>query len=505
MKKSNLRLKIFISIFTLLNLIFVPLLSLYGLRVCSVLSIPGFGFGCYYSAAYVGLVNLLNFSLLLILKKEFGEEKTWLTWLRVHRLASYAITYLIATLGSLVLLQFLLQMNHLSSHSRAPEILAFASILLGTLQAYGLNWALNDENRSPKNRALPGFQRLWLNHVFRTMLPVITVSGILLHFLISHSFDFNEGHTAPTVSNEKMIQQTAYVVMFLLCWLVITFTFHFLSERDQVKRVQTHFNHLQELDLKYRSNSDQAWGLWAAILDQLNSFSKTLGERSRLLKTFSKFVTASVAEQAVHEELNESGGETRELTVMMSDIRNFTAISEKLSPQQVVVLLNEYFSTMLDILSSHQVSVDKFIGDGILAYVDLDTSQNSTAASENSLAVDAALTMVKSLTQLNLKLQLLGLPEIKIGVGIYRGPLVIGLIGSASKLQHTIIGDTVNRTARLEGFCKELQVPIVISGLVWHSLSESRKTNFKSFGKKSIAGIQEPMELFGGPFTHHAS
>ncbi|MGD9657006.1 MAG: adenylate/guanylate cyclase domain-containing protein [Methylocystis sp.] len=205
---------------------------------------------------------------------------------------------------------------------------------------------------------------------------------------------------------------------------------------------------MRDLDFNFRSRIGEAWGFWTAILE-LNAFSKTLGERTRLLKNFSRFLTARVAERALHQELTETTGINRELTVIMTDIRNFTGISESLSPNEVVALLNQYFSAMLDVITQFQISVDKFIGDGILAYVDCGTNGDEGAAIiENRLGVDAAIAMIERVEQLNGKLREMNLPAIRIGVGIFRGPLVIGLIGSEAKLEHTIIGDTVNRTAR---------------------------------------------------------
>ena len=184
----------------------------------------------------------------------------------------------------------------------------------------------------------------------------------------------------------------------------------------------------------------------------------------------------------------------------MSDIRNFTGISEMLAPQAVVTLLNEYFSAMLDVISRYQVHVDKFIGDGILAYVEPKEENKSISPQlQNQMAVDAALTMIEAVEELNIKLQSMNLPAIKIGVGIFRGPLIIGLIGSEAKLQHTIIGDTVNRAARLEGLCKDLGVSIVISGFVFDSLSHSTQMRFKAFGKQSMKGITGTIEVYGGP------
>jgi class 3 adenylate cyclase len=497
----NRRLAVFLVIFASMNLAFVPLLSLYGLRVCPVLSIPGFGFGCYYSAAFISITTLANFLFIFLVSStnRFGLPN--FLFRRQNRIWIYAGAYFLGTAVALVLLQFMLKMNHLTTHSRGPEILTLASLLLGITQVYGLNWALAKTDSDEEANLPLGLQRHWISHVARMMFPVTIVAAVLLHFLISQAEGFNEGRTAPLASHDDLIAQTSYVISFLAAWLALTFLFHFLSERDHVGRIQKHLDHLRDLDFKFRSNLGEAWGLWAAIIGQLNAFSKILGERTRLLKTFSRFVTAGVAEKALHQELKETTGMTRELTVIMTDIRNFTGISETLSPTQVVTLLNEYFSAMLDVIAHYQISVDKFIGDGILAYVESELEDGvDLAEAENRLGVDAALAMIEQVEKLNVKLKVMNLPEIKIGVGIFRGPVIIGLIGSEAKLQHTIIGDTVNRTARLEGLCKELGVSIVVSGRIWHSLDDGARARFKSFGKRAVKGIAEAMEVFGGPF-----
>ncbi|OYZ19567.1 MAG: hypothetical protein B7Y39_11805 [Bdellovibrio sp. 28-41-41] len=493
------RLGIFLFIFILINLLFIPILSLYGLRVCPVLSIPGFGFGCYYSGIYIFIANLLNGILIFVVHSNTKKKGPMLNWIQQNTMVAYAVAYFISTLVALVSLQILLNMNHLSSQSRAPEILGLASLLLGILQAYGLNWALADAAVKEEDNPPPAFGKLWGSHVFRTMFPLIVISSVILHFLISQSISFNEGRTAPVASHDGLIEQTSYVVIFMLAWLLLTFTFHFLSEKDHVIRLQDHLDHLKKLDFKFRSNMHQAWGLWAALLHQLNLFSKILGERNQLLKSFSRFVSAGVAREALKGEIKESNGVVREITIIMSDIRNFTAMAEKLSPQQVVVLLNEYFTAMLDVMTGYQISVDKFIGDGILAYVEPYSEDSTNVNSENRLAVEASLEMLRRLRQLNNKLKKMVLPEIKIGIGVYRGSVVIGLIGSETKLQHTIIGDTVNRSARLEGLCKDLGVAIAISGSVWNSLDKETQSLFGSHGLQTVKGIAEAIEVYGGP------
>jgi class 3 adenylate cyclase len=496
---SKQRIAFFLLVFGLLNLSFIPLMSLYGLRVCPVLSIPGFGFGCYYAGLYIGLILLLNAAMVLAITF-CNHSNRVLKPLVTHLGLTMAATYFVSSGIALMLLQALLHLNHLTTRSRGPEILAFASLLLGITQSYGLIWALHGSSIW-KNPSVGSFRSSWIIHVGRTTFPILIAGGILLHFLIAQSVSFNAGLTAPLVSNDEIILQTSYLIYFLMTWLGVTYSFHFLSERDQVKTVQKHLSALDaSTDAKYRSLTADTWGLWKPIVHHLNLFSQTLEERGRLLNAFSKFVTDGVAKDVLKEDVTVLSGETREMTVLMIDIRNFTSMSETLDPHQVVELLNEYFASMLAVILKLRVTVDKFIGDGILAYVESIDSAEATDE-ENRIAVEAALQMLNSVQGLNEKLRSRSLPEISIGVGIYRGSLVIGLIGTQSRMQHTIIGDTVNRTARLESLCKELSVSIVISGPVWNSLEESKRELFKSFGTPAIKGFSEPMEVFGGPVT----
>jgi hypothetical protein len=281
----NRRLPVFVISFTAMNLAFVPLLSLYGLRVCPVLAIPGFGFGCYYSAAFIVISSLVNLFFIFLLLSNSPRVLPALFYRRRARIWAYGVAYFLGTVIALICLQVMLKMNHLTTHSRAPEILTLASLLLGITQIYGLNWAMPSA-ATQEPIEVRGFSKLWILHIFRTMLPVIVVAAVLLHFLISQNQEFNEGHIAPLAAHDDFITQTAYLISFLLSWLAFTFLFHFLSERDHVRAVQRHLDHVTELDAKYRSNLNETWGLWEAIRGQLNSFSKILGERTRLLNTF---------------------------------------------------------------------------------------------------------------------------------------------------------------------------------------------------------------------------
>lgn len=394
-------------------------------------------------------------------------------------------------------LQNLLHLNHLSSKSRAPEILLLASLLLGILQYYGAQWAGFSITR--KNFASKNLKTLWVNHILRTIFPFVVVVSTLLHYVISQSVSFNEGKTAPLESHDSFISQITYLVLFLSLWLLLVFLFHFLSEKNQVNKIQKHFENINNLNFKFKTSHDGSWGLWFALIEHLNSLTQTLLEKTKIVKSFSQFVTANFVQQLIADEAHVNKGITKEMTVIMSDLRNFTNLSEKLRPEQVVELLNDYFAVMLEIMSSFNIVVDKYIGDGILAYVDSENEMElkNNIHSDNFKAVTGALAMLNGLEKLNPQLKAKNLPEIQIGIGIYRGPLVIGLIGSEAKLQHTIIGDTVNRAARLESLCKELGSPIVISENIYESLPTNLKSNFKLFQNTKVKGLNEQLQVYG--------
>lgn len=233
------------------------------------------------------------------------------------------------------------------------------------------------------------------------------------------------------------------------------------------------------------------------MIAHLNTFSTAMLERSRLLKSFSRFVAADVAEKALGGELRGGEGELREMTVMMSDIRDFTGLSEKMEPARIVELLNDYFARMLEVFARHNVVVDKYVGDGILAYVELPAGAGAKA--ENRCAVSAARAMLDAVSQFSEERTQRGEPAIRIGIGITRGPVVVGLIGSPSRLQHTIIGDTVNRAARFEGLCRPLGVPVVVSETVYRSLPPGENAGFREFPPVEVKGLAQPVTVYGGP------
>jgi adenylate cyclase len=183
-----------------------------------------------------------------------------------------------------------------------------------------------------------------------------------------------------------------------------------------------------------------------------------LKERDNLRTTFGKYMTASVLEHLLAGKVA-LGGESLEVTILFTDIRGFTTISEKMDPQQLVGLLNEYFTEMVGIVMQENGVVDKYIGDAIMAVFGAPVPKKDDAAN----AVRAAVRMRRALVELNVRLKARGLPALRTGIGIHSGEVVAGNIGCEKRMEYTVIGDAVNLASRLETSTKELGVNVLIS------------------------------------------
>lgn len=189
-------------------------------------------------------------------------------------------------------------------------------------------------------------------------------------------------------------------------------------------------------------------------------YSKEKKARKELKNAFSKYVSPAVVDEILENpETLKLGGIKKEITVFFSDIRSFTTISEKLSPEKLVHLLNEYLTAMTDIIMKHEGVVDKFIGDAIMAFWGAPLKQPDHAEK----ACLTSLDMIKSLECLNKKWQKEGFPEIRIGIGLNSGDAVIGNMGSYDRFDYTAMGDNINLGSRLESITKQYGVNIVIS------------------------------------------
>jgi adenylate cyclase len=183
-------------------------------------------------------------------------------------------------------------------------------------------------------------------------------------------------------------------------------------------------------------------------------------ERKRVHGAFAQYVAPSVIKQLLDRpELMRLGGEERELTAMFSDIRNFTGISEGMTPAALVDLLNEHLSEMTEVIFYYWGTLDKYIGDSIMAFWGAPYPQPD----HGERACQAGLEMLRTLKKAQARWQAQGKPNLNIGIGINTGPMLVGNMGSKRRFNFTVMGDNVNLASRLEGLNKTFGTRLIVS------------------------------------------
>ncbi len=232
---------------------------------------------------------------------------------------------------------------------------------------------------------------------------------------------------------------------------------------------------------------DEFGELGAAV----NRMAVSLREREMLKGALVRYVSREVADQILAREGSESlAGRRRDITVCIVDIRNFTALSALLTPEETVAFLNEFFARMIDVVFSHRGTLDKFLGDGFLAIfgAPLDDPDHREMAARAGIAMLAAKDAMREAM-----LRDHGI-DLRIGIAIHSGEAVVGDIGSEQRMEYTAIGDAVNVTSRIEAFNKEYDTEILISGAVEKGLPDS--IALRKVATVQPRGIQQQVDLF---------
>lgn len=228
---------------------------------------------------------------------------------------------------------------------------------------------------------------------------------------------------------------------------------------------------------------------YAALL--LERWISTERERRKIRSAFSRYVSANVVEAIMKDfDRLKLGGERRTMSVLFSDIRGFTTLSEGMEPEALVELLNTYLNEMTDIVFEEGGVLDKYIGDAVMAFWNAPFDQSDHAMR----SVRTAIRMRDRLQEMNRNGSFAEGAELKVGIGINTGDMVVGNIGGERRYDYTVIGDSVNLASRTEGLCKEYGVQIIITEHTQSELDDTILT--RQLDKVSVKGKQKPVAMY---------
>lgn len=218
---------------------------------------------------------------------------------------------------------------------------------------------------------------------------------------------------------------------------------------------------------------------------------RALVGRNKLQEELNRFLPENVTHQVEQGNVDiHLGGEKQWITVLFSDIRNFTTFSEKRSPEEVIDFLNGYFNDMIESVFHYHGTLDKLLGDGLMAFFGIPADGEI----QQDQAVKCALDMLRRLESFNQLRKMKGEETIEIGIGIHTGLAIVGNVGSFRRMEYTAIGDTVNAASRIEDLTKKYKVPILISA----ETKKRLKGNFQAelVGKDHVKGKSEEVEIY---------
>jgi adenylate cyclase len=211
--------------------------------------------------------------------------------------------------------------------------------------------------------------------------------------------------------------------------------------------------------------------------------------RRRVQRAFGQYVSPEVMQRVLHEGAD-LGGEVRTVSVLMSDVRGFTTLSERMSPAEITETMNEYFAAMVEVVMARHGMVNDFIGDGLLAVFSAPVDDPEHAWH----AVSTALAMQEALVRLNRGWEARGAATLAMGVAVNTGEVFAGNMGSPKKKKYTVMGDPVNTVARMEGLNRDLGTSILISGPTLAAVKG--RVTVRDRGSVTVKGKTQPVEIF---------
>jgi adenylate cyclase len=325
--------------------------------------------------------------------------------------------------------------------------------------------------------------RVAREHYVSYSVPIVAENGDIAA-LLQRSLD---KELAPYLRQER-----SYLSLALLglassaavgMWIARTVSRPVLQLADGAEKISTG-------DYQHRVDVRQKDEL-GSLAKTFNRMSEGLAERDRVRDLLGKVISPEVATELLQKGVA-LGGEEREVTILFSDLRKFTTISEKIPPQEMLAILNRYFTRMAAIVEKHGGVVDKYVGDALMALFGAPLTHPDDA----DRAMKAALEMTEALDQLNEQWSKRGLSPIGFGIGINTDIVVAGNMGSETRLNYTVIGDGVNLASRLEHLTKTpaYQTRIIVSSSTLTKAKERYHT--RRLGEVAVRGRREPTEIF---------
>jgi adenylate cyclase len=235
-----------------------------------------------------------------------------------------------------------------------------------------------------------------------------------------------------------------------------------------------------------RNRSDEV----GQLTESFNKMVEGLKERDFISSTFGRYVDQEVAEELMKRpEASRLGGEKRKVAILFSDLRNFTPLSESLTPEQTIRILNRYFSHMIEVIQKNKGIIVDFLGDAVLVFFE---PLESNVVLCTRRAFQCASEMQTALSKHNIENRDLGLPELQMGIGVHVGDVVVGNIGSTTRAKYGIVGAAVNLTHRIQSVAAEGE--IVLSEPAYHLLKEH--VSAQGLSPVTLKGLSEPVPLY---------
>ena len=263
---------------------------------------------------------------------------------------------------------------------------------------------------------------------------------------------------------------------------------------NPVRRLQLSATKIAAGDLRHKADvdrGDEIGALAVAFNDMSSELDKSFTKLTRTLASFERFVPRKflqvIATEGI-ENIQVGTSTTKQVTILFSDIRGYTSISEVSTPKEIFDMLNEYLRLVGEAISAHGGFVDKFIGDAIMALFDDESTDGALAA---------ALAMRRELAAFNEGRKARGLVSIETGIGIHRGEVVMGTIGFTAKVESTVIGDPVNVASRIEGLTKNYGVAILVTDAVVNAARDRSRFGLRVVDAAvKVKGKHEPITVY---------